>query len=114
MLIFRCLSKKLKKLIVSRGAHGISYCDTNKGKTIPAEKVQVVDTTGAGDTFNGVLASCLAQKINLQEAIKLAGFGASLSVTKLGAQTGMPTMSEIDNFKKYRTLVKNIFWTYTN
>lgn len=86
------------QLIVTRGSQGISYTTTNEVVTIPAEKVAVVDTTGAGDTFNGILAACLAQGKTVAEAVRLAGFGATLSVTKLGAQTGMPTAAEIEQF----------------
>ncbi|OJG87738.1 ribokinase [Enterococcus silesiacus] len=86
------------QLIVTRGGHGISYTTENDVITIPAEKVKVVDTTGAGDTFNGILAACLAKGITVSESVKISGKGATLSVTKLGAQTGMPTLTEIAAF----------------
>ncbi|MBO0424224.1 ribokinase [Enterococcus plantarum] len=84
------------QLIVTRGRDGISYTTENEVITIPAKEVTVVDTTGAGDTFNGILAACLAKEMTVSEAIQLAGKGATLSVTKLGAQTGMPTLEDID------------------
>lgn len=84
------------QLIVTRGGDGISYTMENDVITIPAEKVTVVDTTGAGDTFNGILAACLAKGVPISESVKISGKGASLSVTKLGAQTGMPTLTEIE------------------
>lgn len=86
------------QLIVTRGAFGISYTTENEVITIPAKKVNVVDTTGAGDTFNGILAACITQGVDIAKAISIAGNGATLSVTKLGAQTGMPTMAEIEAF----------------
>ncbi|OEG13158.1 ribokinase [Enterococcus termitis] len=86
------------QLIVTRGGSGISYTTDNDVITIPAEQVKIVDTTGAGDTFNGILAACLAEGLTISEAITLSGKGATLSITKLGAQTGMPTMSEIEHF----------------
>lgn len=86
------------QLIVTRGEDGISYTTKNAVTTIPAEKVNVVDTTGAGDTFNGILAACLAKGLTVSESVKISGKGATLSVTKLGAQTGMPTLKEIDAF----------------
>lgn len=86
------------QLIVTRGGAGISYTTESKVVTIPAEKVAIVDTTGAGDTFNGILAACLAKGMAIPEAIKLSGKGATLSITKLGAQTGMPTLAEIEAF----------------
>lgn len=86
------------QLIVTRGSKGISYTTETSVKTVSAQKVAVVDTTGAGDTFNGILAACLAKQLPLKQAIEYAGLGASLSVTKLGAQTGMPTSQEIVQF----------------
>lgn len=86
------------QLIVTRGAQGISYTTENQVVTIPAAKIKVVDTTGAGDTFNGIFAACLAEGISIAEAVERSGKGASLSVTKLGAQTGMPTLAEIEAF----------------
>ncbi|MDA9472210.1 ribokinase [Enterococcus sp. 5H] len=86
------------QLIVTRGAFGISYTTENEVITIPAKKVNVVDTTGAGDTFNGILAACITQGVDIAKAIAIAGSGATLSVTKLGAQTGMPTMAEVEAF----------------
>ncbi|MCB8573728.1 PfkB family carbohydrate kinase, partial [Bilophila wadsworthia] len=64
-------------------------------KKVPANKAMVVDTTGAGDTFNGALAHCLAQKEELGAALAFAVKAGSLSVGKLGAQTGMPMLEEV-------------------
>lgn len=86
------------QLIVTRGAQGISYTTENQVVNVPAKKIKVVDTTGAGDTFNGILAACLAKNCSIAEAIEHSGKGATLSVTKLGAQTGMPTLAEIEAF----------------
>lgn len=86
------------QLIVTRGGYGTSYTTGTVVKTIRAQKVPVLDTTGAGDTFNGILAACLAEQRTMEQAIEYAGLGASLSVTKLGAQTGMPTSTEIRQF----------------
>ena len=58
---------------------------------VPSQKVVVRDTTGAGDTFNGVLATWLAQGAMLGEAVKVAVVAASLSVTCVGARDGMPS-----------------------
>lgn len=86
------------QLIVTRGGEGISYTTEHDVVTIPAKKVSVVDTTGAGDTFNGILAASLAKGMSVSEAVALSGKGATLSITKLGAQTGMPTLTEIEAF----------------
>ncbi|MEI5993850.1 PfkB family carbohydrate kinase [Candidatus Enterococcus mansonii] len=91
--------KHQTKLIVTRGAQGVSYVWNDEVITIPACKIEVLDTTGAGDTFNGILAALLSRKTDYQEAIRLASIGASLSTTKIGAQTGMPTQKQLDKIK---------------
>lgn len=83
------------QLIVTRGAQGVSYVKNEEVVTIPAKTVKVVDTTGAGDTFNGILASQLLNNVDINEAIELASTGASISTTVLGAQTGMPNRSDL-------------------
>lgn len=85
------------KLIVTRGKDGSSYVEDNTVRTMKTIKVDVVDTTGAGDTFNGALAHGVSHKFLISEAVTFAGTAASLSVTKFGAQTGMPKLKEINN-----------------
>lgn len=90
------LEKKLgTKVIVTRGSKGAAYIDNNQVCEVPAIPVEVADTTGAGDTFNGILAVCLSQNMLLKHAVKWATLGASISVEKVGAQEGMPTLKEI-------------------
>lgn len=84
------------EVIVTRGSRGVSYTNHQKVVTIPAIKVAVVDTTGAGDTFNGALGSALAKEIPYAEAVQQASIAASLAVTKLGAQSAMPTLEELE------------------
>lgn len=66
------------------------------GQTVPAPKVEAVDATGAGDCLNGVLAAGLLERLPLQEAVARAVTAASISVTRPGARSGMPTRDEID------------------
>jgi ribokinase len=63
---------------------------------VSAPRVNAVDTTGAGDTFNGVLAARLAAGDQLAAAVAVAVVAAALSVTKPGARGGMPSAAEID------------------
>lgn len=91
------------KLIVTRGSRGVSYVEMGEVITVPAKNVDVVDTTGAGDTFNGILSAQLLKKASLHDAVKLASIGASISTTTPGAQSGMPKYSDIhqsDNHTK--------------
>ncbi len=86
-----------EKLIITRGSKGVSYTD-GKGvfHTIPPHRVQVEDTTGAGDTFAGAFAVALAEGNQLDEALQFANRAAALATTKKGAQTGMPTREEME------------------
>lgn len=84
-------------VLMTRGNEGALYNDANgELHHQPGFKVSPVDTTGAGDTFNGALAVFWQQ--GLAEAVKHANAAAALSVTKLGAQGGMPTQAELEDF----------------
>lgn len=91
------LKRYPNKLIVTMGSKGVKYFDGHEIKQVPSNKVDVVDTTGAGDTFCGGLAAALVRKDNIGEAIKFANKAASFTVTKLGAQSGMPTLNQLLN-----------------
>lgn len=98
---------KCTKLIVTRGKDGSSYVEDNKVKTISTIKVDVIDTTGAGDTFNGALAHGISNELLINDAITFAGIAASLSVTKFGAQTGMPEIEEVKSILNNLNLFQN-------
>lgn len=84
------------KLIVTRGVEGVFYHDGNQIINVPAYRVtEVVDTTGAGDCFNGSFASALVNGLKIEEALKFANLAASISIRKKGAQSGSPTIDEI-------------------
>jgi ribokinase len=65
---------------------------------VPGFSVKPVDTTAAGDVFNGALAVALAEDRPLVEAVRFANAAGALSVTKLGAQPSAPTRREIERF----------------
>ncbi|QTQ08584.1 ribokinase [Macrococcoides canis] len=77
------------KMIVTLGDKGAVFYN-NQLVNVPGIKADVVDTTGAGDTFNGALAVALSEDMALEDAILFANKAASISVTGLGAQGGMP------------------------
>lgn len=85
-------------LVLTRGSDGVSYVEDNKVYTVDVQKVKVKDTTGAGDTFNGILTSLLAKKFSLADAIRFVNYGAALSTTKVGAQSAMSTDEELSRF----------------
>ncbi|WP_078431740.1 ribokinase [Metabacillus halosaccharovorans] len=86
------------KSIVTRGSKGIQLQQDGEEQLINGYQVDVVDSTGAGDTFNGALAFSLSSGLSLLEASQFANAAAALSVTKLGAQSGMPTKKEVESF----------------
>lgn len=65
---------------------------------VPAVPVEAVDATAAGDTFSGALAVALTEGRNLADAIRWANHAAALAVTRLGAQSAVPTRREVDDF----------------
>ncbi|WP_455675931.1 ribokinase [Pradoshia sp.] len=86
------------KLIVTMGDEGVLFYKDGKEVRIPAQNVPVLDTTGAGDTFNGALGVALCEQMEIEEAIRFANKAAALSITKMGAQNGMPTKDMLEQF----------------
>jgi ribokinase len=82
-------------VIVSRGAEGALLWTEGRATHLAAMKVDPVDTTGAGDALNGILAAELARGEPLEQALRWAMVGAALKTTKPGAQAGLPRRDEI-------------------
>jgi ribokinase len=92
------IGKGVKTVILTLGAAGAYlHTDTFQGM-IPSYPVEPVDTTAAGDTFNGVLAVALAEGRSLEQAVTFANAAAALSVTKLGAQPSAPDRESVEAF----------------
>ena len=92
--ISSAVMKHPNQLIVTRGAQGCLYHDGEREVHVSSFKTTPVDTTGAGDTFNGALAAFLVKGLNLSAAIRSANMAASLSIRAMGAQGGIPTLKE--------------------
>jgi ribokinase len=90
------LKRGVKNVIVTMGSIGSLWVNKNKCLKFPAIKVQAVDTTGAGDAFNGALAFSLAYGNSPEKSIEFANKVASISVTRMGAQSSLPYYSEIE------------------
>lgn len=90
------------KLIITLGSKGARFHDGHTTVTIPAEKVEkVIDTTGAGDTFNGTFAVAYTSGQSIAESIGYANKAAGFSIQKTGAQNGMPTIKTLQReYKK--------------
>ena len=98
----RCLQKfGVPTVIVTLGSQGVVVvppvdCTGSEGPwVVSPPEVQVTDTTAAGDCFNGLLAAELAWGQSLTKAVEVAVAGASISVTRAGAQTSLPTVEEL-------------------
>ena len=89
------LERYPNRMVVTLGKNGARYFDGDKHITVEGFPTQAVDTTGAGDTFNGALAVALAEGSEFKEAVRFANAAASLSVEKFGAQGGMPNRTEV-------------------
>lgn len=88
--------KKIKKAIVTLGGEGVLVVSANSCYRVPAFSAGApVDTTGAGDTFNGVLVGALATGQDFQKAVKMAVVAAGISVTRHGAVSSIPEFEEI-------------------
>lgn len=94
----RLLDRGVRRAIITLGAQGALFCDGTVALHFPAFSVQAVDTTGAGDVFNGALAVGLAVQGTWEEAIPLANAAAALACTKRGAQASFPERSAVDAF----------------
>ena len=100
----KCLfDKGAQNVLVTLGEKGAYLKNKNDDIIIPTLKVKALDTTGAGDCFNGVFAACLAMGKNAIEAIKYANVASSISVTRSGAVPSLPYKNEVDEkFKEYK------------
>ena len=93
----QALEKFPNRLIVTLGSKGARYFDGDKHVFVESYKTTAVDTTGAGDTFNGAFAYAITNNYSIEEAVQFANIAASLSVEKFGAQGGMPQLDAVLN-----------------
>lgn len=93
------LKKGVKGLIVTLGSKGCMYISKVERKAFPAYRVKAIDTTAAGDSFIGGFVNGLASGLTLEESIDRGTKVAAISVTRIGAQTSIPALEEVLNFK---------------
>jgi ribokinase len=91
-------SRGVRTVILTLGARGAYLADAGGEQLVPGFKVKAVDSTAAGDIFNGALSVALAERKTLRDAVRFANAAAALSVTRLGAQPSAPTRAEIERF----------------
>ncbi len=89
------LTRGVRRVVITRGSKG-AYWKTSKGfGHVPAQQVKAVDSTAAGDCFNGALVVALSEGMTFESAIAFACKAAALSVTQLGAQASMPNRKQL-------------------
>jgi ribokinase len=93
-------ARGVQTVIITLGARGAFVATESGGQLVSGFKVKAVDTTAAGDIFNGALAVALAEGKPLDQAVRFGHAAAAISVTRLGAQPSAPTRREIEKFLK--------------
>jgi ribokinase len=96
----RLLAKGVRVVILTLGARGAFVADAGGKRLVPTFRVKAVDTTAAGDIFNGALAVALAEGMPLVEAVRFGCAAAAISVTRPGAQPSAPRRAEIEKLLK--------------
>lgn len=89
------LSRGVKNVLITLGSHGSFFKNVHESFHFPVEEVQAIDTTAAGDVFNGALCVALAENKSWKPAIEFASRAAAISVTRLGAQASAPYLDEM-------------------
>ena len=88
----------VQHVIITLGSKGALIYSNGKAEMVPALKVEAVDTTAAGDVFNGALTVALSEGRSLKEAARFACKASAISVTRVGAQSSAPYRNEVDIF----------------
>lgn len=94
------LKKGVKNIIITLGEKGVYYSNGKEDYFVEAFKLKnnVVDTTGAGDAFNGAFVVGLSNDLKNKDALVFANKVAGISTTKLGAAASMPLLQEVENY----------------
>lgn len=94
------LANGVENVTITMGAMGSLFKNATQCVRIPARNVEVIDTTAAGDVFNGALCVALSERKDIVSALKFATVASSISVTHMGAQPSIPTRSEVNALMK--------------
>ena len=90
--------KGVENVLITLGSRGVYINTEGRSEIVPAYRVKAIDTTGAGDAFNGGLLAALAEGKSLHDAARFANALAAISVQRMGTTPAMPTRAEIDAF----------------
>lgn len=91
-------AKGISEVMITLGAQGVWVSEAGQGRNIAGFRVKAIDTTAAGDTFNGGFLAGLQAGLMFDEAVRFAHAAAAISVTRAGAQTSIPTQMEVQAF----------------
>lgn len=92
------IKKGVKNVIITLGKDGVIFNNGSEIKKVGAYSVKAIDTTGAGDSFIGGFCYLLSKGKSMMESITFATAVAAIKVTRMGAQSGLPTLDEVNNF----------------
>ena len=92
------LSKGVRNVVITMGSRGAFFKNANEEMMIQAPVVKAVDTTAAGDVFNGALCVALSESMPWEKALSWASRAAAYSVTRMGAQSSAPDREELERF----------------
>lgn len=87
--------KGVKQVVITLGGRGAFVSDGQRSEIVPSYRVKAVDTSGAGDAFNGAIAYALLHGKDLFEAARFANAAAAVSVTRKGTMASLPTLAEV-------------------
>ncbi len=91
-------ARGVERVVITMGGSGAYLYENGKGVIVPARMVDAIDTTAAGDVYNGALCAALAEGKSLEQALAFATKASAISVTRAGAQPSVPSREEVDNF----------------
>lgn len=91
-------AKGVERVIITMGGDGALLDDGRRVEMVPAFRVNAVDTTAAGDVYNGAICAALAEGCSLRDAMIFGSKASAISVTRIGAQPSIPTREEVDKF----------------
>lgn len=102
------LQQGVSTVIITMGARGAFVANDQDSFMVPSLQICAKDSTAAGDVFNGALAVALGEEMSIRDAVSFACAAAAVSVTRMGAQTSIPTRNEIEHqFKSSRSVSKS-------
>ena len=94
------MKKGVKNIVITLGNRGIYFANNNEEYFIDAFKLknEVIDTTGAGDAFNGAFTVALSNDLKHKEALEFANKVAGISTTRIGAANSMPYIKDVEEY----------------